>query len=77
VKSKVSRPNLPINLFERAGGGGKTKHRQAKISEKNQKLNEERVRRLREEEREKLDRKDMTIIHHDEVHPSRRGQVPQ
>jgi nucleolar protein 6 len=64
-------------ISERAGGGGKSKHRQAKISEKNQKLNKERVRRLREEERAKLVKKDMTMIHYDEVHPSRRARVPE
>jgi nucleolar protein 6 len=59
----------------RAGGGGKTKHRQAKIGEKNQKLNEQRTRRIHEEEKTKLVKK-QNAISYDGIHPSRRARVP-
>jgi len=70
----VSQPRK-INVELTAGGGGKTKHRQVKIGEKNQKLNEERVRRLQEEAKVKSEKKGATIDHND-IHPSRRGIVP-
>ena len=43
-------------MFVRAGGGGKSDHRQAKISAKNTKLNDERHRTLKQAHKEK-DRK--------------------
>ena len=39
-----------------AGGGGNTKERRGKIQEKNLKLNEQRVRRMQEEEKAKLEK---------------------
>lgn len=68
-------PPRKINVELTAGGGGKTKHRQAKINEKNEKLNEERTRRIHEEEKAKSAKRGVTIDHND-VHPSRRTRVP-
>lgn len=71
-----------------AGGGGKKSDvRKDKIKAKNLKLNEERARRLQEEEKAKLakdKKKDGTApkeappAHNeaDDIHPSRRGWVP-
>lgn len=64
-----------INVELTAGGGGKTKHRTEKIEEKNQKLNEQRIRRMHEEEKAKLVKRD-AAIDHNAVHPSRRARVP-
>ena len=64
-----------ILTVTRAGGGGSKQNRHAKINEKNQKLNEERLRRLHEEEKTKLVKRDLAIDHND-VHPSRRARVP-
>jgi nucleolar protein 6 len=58
----------------RAGGGGNKKNRHAKINEKNQKLNEERIRRMQEEDKAKLAKKDLASDHNG-VHPSRRARV--
>jgi nucleolar protein 6 len=62
----------------RAGGGGKTKARQAKIGEKNQKLNEQRIRRMQEEEKAKMVKREVAAgaIGEEAIHPSRRGRVP-
>jgi len=60
----------------RAGGGGNKINRQAKIGDKNQKLNEERIRRMQGEVQAKLIKKGLTIDHND-VHPSRRALVPE
>lgn len=59
----------------RAGGGGNKQNRHTKISGKNQKLNEQRIRRMHEEEKAKLVKKDLAIDSSD-VHPSRRARVP-
>lgn len=59
-----------------AGGGGKTKARQAKIGEKNQKLTEQRIRRMQEEEKAKFTKKNEGVADADGIHPSRRGFVP-
>ncbi|KAI9740128.1 MAG: hypothetical protein M1818_004879 [Claussenomyces sp. TS43310] len=64
-----------INVELTVGGGGKTEHRIAKIGEKNQKLDEERIRRMHEEEKAKLVRRE-AAIDHNAVHPSRRARVP-
>lgn len=58
----------------RAGGGGNKQNRHIKIYEKNQKLNEQRIRRMNEE-KAKLAKKDLGIDQSD-VHPSRRARVP-
>ncbi|CZT50984.1 related to potato small nuclear ribonucleoprotein U2B and human splicing factor homolog [Rhynchosporium secalis] len=69
-----------INVNLTAGGGGNTKERKGKIEEKNQKLDEERIRRRQEEEKAKLtkraegEKKD--LIDESAIHPSRRGRVP-
>ncbi|KAH8157092.1 hypothetical protein CIB48_g11151, partial [Xylaria polymorpha] len=78
-----------INVELTAGGGGNTEYRRERIRAKNEKLNEERVRRAQEEarvrdkkEREKANGKkggDAEVEEEksaaDAVHPSRRRQV--
>jgi nucleolar protein 6 len=56
-----------------AGGGGNTKDRKEKIKAKNQKLNEERVHRIQEEEKVKTAK---AQIDESAIHPSRRARVP-
>jgi hypothetical protein len=73
-KSPEGHDLFRANKF-RAGGGGNKRDRHAKIGEKNQKLNEERIRRIHEEDKAKLVKKDLAIDHND-VHPSRRARVP-
>jgi nucleolar protein 6 len=76
-------------LFERrlisidsAGGGGNTVERKSKIEAKNAKLNEERIRKIHEEEKAKLekaaadDKNGNAAIDESAIHPSRRGRVP-
>ncbi|KAG9228246.1 hypothetical protein BJ875DRAFT_500883 [Amylocarpus encephaloides] len=69
----VSAPRR-INVELTAGGGGNTKDRRTKIQDKNTKLNEERVRRLQEEEKAKWEKAGQPV---DEsgIHPSRRARV--
>jgi len=66
------------NMEYRAGGGGNTKDRRAKIQGKNEKLNEERFRRIQEEEKAKLAKaaEGGKTIDESAIHPSRRGRVP-
>lgn len=64
-----------------AGGGGKTKRRQAKIGEKNEKLNAERIRKIQEEAKKKNEKRSeagaaSAAIDTSSVHPSRRNIVP-
>jgi nucleolar protein 6 len=63
-----------------AGGGGNTKERKGKIEEKNQKLDEERIRRRQEEEKAKITKRaegvKKDLIDESAIHPSRRGRVP-
>ncbi|WZH48766.1 U2B-like nuclear ribonucleoprotein [Fusarium acuminatum] len=62
-----------------AGGGGKTKKRQDKIKEKNQKLNENRTKRIERERIAKDENKgsgDTRQAGADGIHPSRRAHVP-
>ena len=67
-------------LFYRAGGGGNTKDRKAKIQAKNTKLNEERVRKIHEEEKAKAEKamegQKQAAIDESAIHPSRRRMVP-
>ncbi|KAK0717065.1 hypothetical protein B0T26DRAFT_645126, partial [Lasiosphaeria miniovina] len=49
-------PARKINVELTAGGGGKTAQRKQKITEKNKKLNEERVNRMQREEAAKLEK---------------------
>lgn len=67
-----------INVELTAGGGGNTKDRRAKIQGKNEKLNEERFRRIQEEEKAKLAKaaEGGKTIDESAIHPSRRGRVP-
>jgi nucleolar protein 6 len=62
----------------RAGGGGNTKERKAKIQGKNEKLNEERYRKIQEEAKAKLEKapEGGKTIDESAIHPSRRGRVP-
>ena len=63
--------------FGSVGGGGNTKERKAKITEKNQKLNEERLRKAQEEAKAKLKGgKKEAGIDESAIHPSRRRNVP-
>lgn len=65
-----------------AGGGGNTKERKSKIEAKNAKLNEERIRKIHEEEKAKLEKAaeggkpPVAAIDESAIHPSRRGRVP-
>lgn len=77
-----------INVELTAGGGGKNGERMDKVREKNQKLNEERARRIAKEELEKAEsakgkkgkkeQKETVEDNREEVfvHPSRRAHVP-
>ncbi|KAG5664343.1 hypothetical protein KAF25_008077 [Fusarium avenaceum] len=68
-----------INVELTAGGGGKTKKRQDKIKEKNQKLNENRTKRIEREKIAKDENKgsgDTRQAGADGIHPSRRAHVP-
>lgn len=69
-----------------AGGGGNTKERKAKIVEKNEKLSEQRTRKIGEEEKQKLEKKTgvrvdavpgakATKEDKEGIHPSRRARV--
>lgn len=74
-----SRPVYPIRMLTQtnsAGGGGNTKDRRAKIEEKNQKLNEQRVRRIQEEEKAKFAKAAGASPDESGIHPSRRALVP-
>ncbi|TVY48119.1 putative RNA-binding protein [Lachnellula occidentalis] len=68
-------PSRKINVELTAGGGGNTQERRQKIEGKNQKLNEQRFRRIQEEEKVKLEKKDAPAIDESAIHPSRRTQV--
>lgn len=66
-----------LTIIRSAGGGGKTKFRQEKIKEKNQKLNENRTKRIEREKNAKEESKQKEQTHmEDAIHPSRRGRVP-
>ena len=69
-----------------AGGGGNTKERKAKIVEKNEKLSEQRTRKIGEEEKQKLEKRTgvkvdtpigakATKEDKEGIHPSRRARV--
>lgn len=60
----------------RAGGGGNTKDRKDKIKAKNDKLNEERHRRIHEEAKAKAEKRDGVVVDESNIHPSRRTMVP-
>jgi hypothetical protein len=66
---------LYADFWSSAGGGGNTQERRQKIEGKNQKLNEERFRRIQEEEKAKLEKKEGGPIDESAIHPSRRGRV--
>ena len=74
-----------VDVFSAGGGGAKSDVRKDKIKAKNHKLNDERVRKMQEEEAAKLakgkkvEKKPETEEKHnveDDIHPSRRGWVP-
>ncbi|KAK2629706.1 hypothetical protein QTJ16_000526 [Diplocarpon rosae] len=61
-----------------AGGGGNTDARRKKISEKNGKLNEERIRKIQAERDAKLTKQaegGKPTLDENAIHPSRRGRV--
>jgi nucleolar protein 6 len=64
-----------VLMVDSAGGGGNTKDRKMKIKAKNEKLNEERVRRIQEEAKTKA-AKNEGAIDESAIHPSRRTRVP-
>ncbi|KAL5353524.1 hypothetical protein ACLOAV_001561 [Pseudogymnoascus australis] len=64
-----------INVELTAGGGGNTKARKGKIAEKNEKLMEQRTRRIGEEEKQKLVKRGVTEEDQTGIHPSRRARV--
>lgn len=64
-----------INVELTAGGGGNTKERRGKIREKNEKLMEQRTRRIGEEEKQKLVKRGVPEEDHGGIHPSRRSRV--
>lgn len=64
-----------INVELTAGGGGNTKVRKGKIAEKNEKLTEQRTRRIGEEEKQKLVKRGVTEEDQSGIHPSRRARV--
>lgn len=59
-----------------AGGGGNTSDRKAKIQGKNERLNEQRVRRMQEEEKTKATKSGAAALDENSIHPSRRTRVP-
>ncbi|KAH6671721.1 hypothetical protein B0J14DRAFT_79684 [Halenospora varia] len=70
-------PARKINVELTAGGGGNTKDRRAKIEQKNSKLNEERIRKIQEEEKAKWAKKaEAGGVDESAIHPSRRRFVP-
>ncbi|OBT73737.1 hypothetical protein VF21_07147 [Pseudogymnoascus sp. 05NY08] len=64
-----------INVELTAGGGGNTKVRKGKIAEKNEKLMEQRTRRIGEEEKQKLVKRGVPEEDQSGIHPSRRARV--
>ncbi|KAL3420193.1 RNA recognition domain-containing protein [Phlyctema vagabunda] len=69
-------PARKLNVELTAGGGGNTQDRKSKIEEKNQKLNEQRVRRIQEEEKAKFAKAAEAKPDGTGIHPSRRAIVP-
>jgi nucleolar protein 6 len=73
-------PPRKISVELTAGGGGNTKDRKDKIRAKNEKLNEERQRRIHEEAKAKAEKRDGGATAADadtnSIHPSRRARVP-
>ena len=61
--------------INRVGGGGKNKNRKDKIREKNEKLQENRGKRIEREKAAKTDAAQPSPME-DNIHPSRRGRVP-
>ncbi|OAF61200.1 hypothetical protein VC83_02334 [Pseudogymnoascus destructans] len=64
-----------INVELTAGGGGNTKVRKGKIAEKNEKLMEQRTRRIGEEEKQKLVKRGVPEEDQSGIHPSRRARL--
>ncbi|KAH8601956.1 hypothetical protein B0O99DRAFT_607821 [Bisporella sp. PMI_857] len=70
-------PARRINVELTVGGGGNSKERKSKIGEKNQRLNEQRERRIVEEQKVKKEKSaDKAGVAESSVHPSRRGHIP-
>lgn len=62
--------------FLRAGGGGKTKFRKDKIREKNQKLDENRAKRIERERAAKEESGGQREEGSAGIHPSRLARIP-
>lgn len=66
-------------MIDRAGGGGKSKNRTAKIEHKNQRLEGQRQRAAKQQQQEKTKRADAREKGTEDdlagVHPSRRGRM--
>lgn len=58
-----------------AGGGGNTKERRQKIKGKNEKLQEQRVRKIQEDEKTKFEKREGAAMDESAIHPSRRARV--
>ena len=65
-----------VFMLNSAGGGGNTKERKEKIKSKNEKLNEERARRIHEEAKAKAEKREGGTVDESSIHPSRRTRVP-
>ncbi|PQE27781.1 hypothetical protein CJF31_00010046 [Rutstroemia sp. NJR-2017a BVV2] len=79
-KDDLSAPRK-INVELTAGGGGNTKDRRSKIQEKNQKLNEQRIRQAQETENKVKGNKNsggssaQVLADDSGMHPSRRARI--
>ena len=73
----LCKPDGLANMYNRAGGGGTTKHRKDKIREKNMKLDENRSKRI---EKEKTAKEEGGSKQEDAnvggIHPSRLARNP-
>lgn len=71
--------NTFTDYYHSVGGGGKTQERKEKIKEKNVRLNDQRARRIQEEEKAKWEKKVAkgdAALDESGIHPSRRRLVP-
>lgn len=74
-----------IRTYRAGGGGGKSRERKTKLRVKNERLNEQRKRRMQEEEKlnkegkkgnDKEPESTLPPADNSDIHPSRRGRVP-
>lgn len=68
-----------INNARAGGGGGKSKDRRNKLKEKNERLNEQRKRRLQQAEKQNARTKDLEPVRmnnsNGDIHPSRKSRM--